>query len=155
MSQPIGPQAVTGEWVTRLANLVHEIRTDWQEPGIRAALAKVADRPLLEVAAAALAATGRVDQRTPAVIALDGEHWRILNPEPAPAPRSPVILTYCEHGLPGRSCRECFPPEVVERALPTAEQKAAIRAAVAAGRAELARIEQINEGRPAPTGDRP
>jgi len=30
----------------------------------------------------------------------------------------------------------------------TAEQKAAIRAAVAAGRAELARIEQINEARP-------
>ena len=146
--QPIGPRTVETAWASRLANLVHAIRHDWDEAGIRSAILKVADRPLLEVAVAALAATGRVDQRTPAVIALDGEHWRILHPAPAPAPRTPVLITYCEHNEPGRSCSECFPPVPVERALPTAEQKAAIRAAVAAGRAELARIEQINEARP-------
>lgn len=59
-----------------------------------------------------------------------------------------VRITPAGANEPGRSCSECFPREPVERALPTAEQKAAIRAAVAAGRAELARIEQINEARP-------
>ena len=56
MTQHIGPQNVSGEWVARLASLVHELRPDWQEPGIRSALTRVADRPLIDVAAAAVAA---------------------------------------------------------------------------------------------------
>ena len=76
MNQPIGPQVTNGEWVHRLASLVHELRSDWQEPGIRSALAKVADRPLADVAIAAIqAATTRTDQRTPAIIAMGGSHW--------------------------------------------------------------------------------
>ena len=75
MTQPIGPPVVTREWVARLASLVHELRPDWQEPGIRSALTRVADRPLIDVAAAAIAASRRTDQRTPAIIAADGTHW--------------------------------------------------------------------------------
>ena len=71
-----GPDTTTTHWVKRLATLIHEIRPDWAEPGIASALAKVADRPLAEVAVAAIkAATTRTDQRTPAIIGMGGSHW--------------------------------------------------------------------------------
>lgn len=71
-----GPDTTTTHWIKRLATLIHEIRPDWAEPGIASAIAKVADRPLAEVAVAAIkAATTRTDQRTPAIIAMGGSHW--------------------------------------------------------------------------------
>ena len=71
-----GPDTTTTHWIKRLATLIHEIRPDWAEPGIASALAKVADRPLAEVAVAAIkAATTRTDQHTPAIIAMGGSHW--------------------------------------------------------------------------------
>ena len=71
-----GPDTTTTHWIKRLATLIHEIRPDWAEPGIASALAKVADRPLAEVAVAAIkAATTRTDQRTPAIISMGGSHW--------------------------------------------------------------------------------
>ena len=71
-----GPDTTTTHWIKRLATLIHEIRPDWAEPGIASALTKVADRPLADVAIAAIqAATTRTDQRTPAIIAMDGSHW--------------------------------------------------------------------------------
>ena len=145
--QPIGPRTVETAWIGRLASLVHAIRNDWDEQGIRSALLKVADRPLADVARAAISATSRTDQRTPAVIALDGEHWRAPGSAPT-VTTAPGIVTRCEHKLPGLSCTECYPRTVASRAVPTPEQKEAIRAAVEAGRAELARIEKLNRGRP-------
>ena len=71
-----GPDTVSTRWIKRLATLIHEIRPDWAEPGIASALAKVADRPLAEVAVAAIkAATTRTDQHTPAIISMGGSHW--------------------------------------------------------------------------------
>ena len=71
-----GPDTTTTHWIKRLATLIHEIRPDWAEPGIASALAKVSDRPLAEVAVAAIkAATTRTDQRTPAIIGMGGSHW--------------------------------------------------------------------------------
>ena len=71
-----GPDTVSTHWIKRLATLIHEIRPDWAEPGIASALAKVADRPLAEVAVAAIkAATTRTDQHTPAIISMGGSHW--------------------------------------------------------------------------------
>ena len=71
-----GPDTTTTHWIKRLATLIHEIRPDWAEPGIASALAKVADRPLADVAVAAIkAATTRTDQRTPAIIGMGGSHW--------------------------------------------------------------------------------
>jgi hypothetical protein len=62
-----------------LAFLVAQIRDGWDEPGTLVALRKVSDRPLADVTAAALhCAVHRLDQRSPACIALDGEHWRAL-----------------------------------------------------------------------------
>lgn len=135
MTAPIGPQVASGEWVARLASLVHTIRPDWQEPGIRSALTKVADRPLLDVALAALAACRRIDQRTPAVIACDGDHW-----PKAQAQRTYTesgIVTYCAHGEPGTRCLECF-PRIHTGVGPTPEQRAAIRAALANPTAPIA-----------------
>ena len=71
-----GPDTTTTHWIKRLATLIHEIRPDWAEPGIASALAKVSDRPLADVAVAAIkAATTRTDQRTPAIIGMGGSHW--------------------------------------------------------------------------------
>ena len=128
MTQPIGPQVASGDWVARLANLVHTIRPDWQEPGIKTVLGKVCDRPLVDVAAAALAACRRIDQRTPAVIACDGDHW----PKAALTRTyvEPLIVTYCEHGEPGTRCTECH-PRAHHGHGPTPEQRAAMRAAIA------------------------
>ena len=71
-----GPDTTTTHWIKRLATLIHEIRPEWAEPGIASALTKVADRPLADVAIAAIqAATTRTDQRTPAIIAMGGSHW--------------------------------------------------------------------------------
>lgn len=134
MTTPIGPQRTPAEWTARLASLVHTIRPDWQEPGIRAALAKVADRPLLDVAVAAVAACRRLDQRTPAVIACDGAHW-----PKADAQRTyteSVIVTYCEHGEPGTRCLLCH-PRTHHGTGPTDEQRATMRAAIEAGKAAL------------------
>jgi hypothetical protein len=62
-----------------LAFLIHEIRGDWDEHGVNTVLRKCSDKPLPDVVAAALdCATRRHDQRTPACIALEGEHWRAL-----------------------------------------------------------------------------
>lgn len=104
----IGPQHLPTEWAPRLASLVHAIRADWDEPGIRSVLAKVADRPLGDVTIAAVtAAITRADQRTPAVIAAAGSHWPNLG---AHTYTEPGIVTYCEHGRPGAlHCPDCTP----------------------------------------------
>ena len=39
MTEIAGPDRTSGQWVARLASLIHEIRPDWDEPGIRAKLA--------------------------------------------------------------------------------------------------------------------
>ena len=71
-----GPETTSMQWVKQLAVLIHEIRPEWAEPGIASALTKVADRPLADVAIAAIqAAATRTDQRTPAIIAMGGSHW--------------------------------------------------------------------------------
>ena len=73
-----------------LAYLVHHIRTDWDQPGIAAQLAKLHDRPLAAVALAAItAAATRPDQRTPAVIAANGSHWAAM-PQHTPTPTPPA-----------------------------------------------------------------
>lgn len=63
-----------------LAFLINQIRPDWDESGVLVTLRKCASAPLEQLAVAAIhAAAFRTDQRTPAVIALDGEHWQALD----------------------------------------------------------------------------
>lgn len=128
MTQPIGPTYVGTAWVQRLASLVHEIRPDWDEPGIRSALSRVADRPLIDVTAAAVAACRRIDQRSPGIIALDGQHW----PTGQQAQRTYTesgLLTRCEHNIIGARCPDCYPRDR-HGVVPTTEQRAQMRAAI-------------------------
>ncbi len=82
-----------------IAFLVHEIRPDWGRPGIEKILGQLDDRPLVDVVVAAVtAADSRLDQRTPAVIAATGSHWRggskfKATPEPPPyqPPTAPAL----------------------------------------------------------------
>jgi hypothetical protein len=60
-----------------LAALVHELRGDWDTPGILDALGRARDiAPGPDLAIAAIKAAGSAHNRTPAVIALEGPHWR-------------------------------------------------------------------------------
>ena len=62
--------------LSALAAVVHEIRTDWDESGVLAVLQRQDDAPLADLAHAAIHATARTDQKTPAVIGMGGSHWR-------------------------------------------------------------------------------
>lgn len=100
--------------LSALAFIVEQVRPEWNAAGTFAVLSKI-DRPLPAVACAALfCALKRTDQRTPAVIALDGEHWRALAnltgaPWAAPtnAPPSAGEIACRIHGdrQPCRGCR--------------------------------------------------
>lgn len=68
---------LTKELAEHLAEQIREIREDWDVRGIVAALAKVRERPFFELALAARFAALDQSNRTPEVIALDGEHWRL------------------------------------------------------------------------------
>ena len=89
-----------------LAHLVGQLRPDWDRAGIAAALAKHPDQSLDVLAVQALiAATTRTDQRTPAVLGLDGDHANrarvaVSLPQVTPQPpRSPLpVCVVC--GLP-------------------------------------------------------
>ena len=78
-----------------LAYVIHELRPDWGKPGIHAALERAHhDTPdLRAVAHAAITATLRDDQRTPAIIALPGQHWDCETNRGATLPPRPRILT--------------------------------------------------------------
>lgn len=96
-----------------LAIVIHEIRDEWDTAGITAALRHCTDRPMSEVTAAALyAAIHRLDLRTPAPIAKDGEHWRALTNlagQPTKTTNTPPTTahptcTIC--GRPKTACRK-------------------------------------------------
>ena len=78
-----------------IAFLVEAIRPDWGAPGVMAALDKLRDRPLADVAVAAIRATARTDQRTPAVIAMGGEHWA-AGKQPTPTPPTVRSADICQ-----------------------------------------------------------
>ncbi len=93
-----------------LAFYIAQIRPDWDEHGVLVILRKCASAPLAQLGVAAIhAAKFRTDQRTPAVIALDGEHWQALDrghgqaaSNSSPAPEGPQCSA-C--GKPERQCR--------------------------------------------------
>lgn len=108
----IGPPTVSTEWADRLTSLVAELRPDWDRPGIRSALLRVADKPLGVVVLAAVSAALTRPEPRPAVITQPGPHWGPA--EPTPAPRTP--------------------PASGPRVGPTPEQRATMRAALADAR---------------------
>lgn len=114
----IGPQNVPTAWTNRLANLVHELRPDWDETGIASILRRVSDRPLGTVVLAAVVAADQPTNRTPAVIAADGPHWRV---GAVKQPDQPPSAKRCCHDVVGH-CNAC------NGSLPTPERIREIRA---------------------------
>jgi len=87
-----------------LAALVHELRQDWDATGILTALHAARNRSTpAGVAIAAIRAASVASNRTPAMIALEGSHWRDAAPR-ADAPRCTVPGH--EHEL-AHACRAC------------------------------------------------
>ena len=82
-----------------IAHLVARIRPEWHQPGVMAALRDCPDGKLADTAVAALiCARDRTDQATPAVIALDGAHWRTTpGSAPPPPPDRGPDCHHCGH----------------------------------------------------------
>jgi len=97
-----------------LAFLLHEIRDEWDEHGVLSVLRKLSDKPLAEVSAASIhCAFHRTDQRTPACIALSGEHWQALNRMANQAPATP-LPPYYEHPSPPEPIIAATPERIRE-----------------------------------------
>jgi len=98
-------QRTSQDDVRVIADWVHQIRPTWDQHGILAALAKRRDAQPARLALAALAAAANLDNRTPAIIALDGSHWRIGKTTETEADRHPSnedVRTLCV---------ECYKPK--------------------------------------------
>lgn len=68
---------ITHRQAQALARFIHELRPDWDAPGITNAIGDARTvGPASLVACAAIRAAVTLANRTPAVIALEGPHWR-------------------------------------------------------------------------------
>lgn len=91
-------QQMTHTQAVALAKFVHTLRGDWDVPGIEHALGVARTRAGAgDLAVAAITAAASHSNRTPAVIALDGPHWRKL---PGGGPRPEAVG-------PERTCSIC------------------------------------------------
>lgn len=85
-----------------LARLLHELRADWDVEGVHRFVMIARDKGSgPEVAVAAIRAASNPHNRTPAVIPMDGEHWRTpVTAGRATTPRPRPLL-------PEERCRTC------------------------------------------------
>lgn len=120
----------------QIALVVSIIRPKWLKTSLVTALgnlpARFRDRPARDVHLALLWLAYDPQQDTPRLLREDGPWWNLASLTGPGTQRAtePGIVTYCEHGRPsGLQCDECTP--VIERTPPTAEQRAAMRAAIA------------------------
>jgi hypothetical protein len=93
-------QEITNDQATLLAAFVAAIRDDWDTPGLMKAFEtarlRVGVTPA-DLAVAAIHASANPKNRTPAVIPLDGDHWREHNrplDTPTPAGKCEVCHGY-------------------------------------------------------------
>ena len=121
---------ITHDQATKLAAFISSLRPDWDTPGVLHAIGRARERgDGTAVAVAAIRAAASPSNRTPAVIALDGEHWR----EPAHVMATPTP--------PGR-CVRCgtfhTAPECARPAGDVAAGVSTVRAALAKAKADVA-----------------
>ena len=94
-----------------LAALVEALRPDWDHPGVADAIWQARDRGnAIEVCVAAIRACSPLS-RTPAIIPLDGNHWREIATKPA---RGVVVDAVARCGQCGgfhHRLSPCDPPE--------------------------------------------
>lgn len=98
--------ALTPDQAKELARFIHSLRRDWDVPGVFSQLGRARDRaPGPELAIAAIRAAMSAHNRTPAVIGMDGEHWR--TPAGTSRPRAVDPAELCRVcGHPEPRCRE-------------------------------------------------
>jgi hypothetical protein len=96
---------ITGKQGHALARFVHELRPDWDVPGIEDALWQARSyAPVVDLASAAMRAALEPSNRTPRVIALDGAHWRGSEAQPKlPEPNDGDRCSTCSE--PKARCR--------------------------------------------------
>lgn len=105
MMTTANPPIATAEDRNALSWLVNRIRPDWDRKGIESALAKHACQTLDVLAAQALiAAVTRTDQRTPAVLGLDGDHTNRARVSLGAQPVTPSAPTGPEAGAECATC---------------------------------------------------
>ena len=89
---------ITDDQARALAHLVAALRPGWDVAGIRSALSSARHRaPAHELAIAAIRCT-QGDARTPAVIAMDGPHWRTPGASTTTAPSRTEKCPEVGHG---------------------------------------------------------
>lgn len=115
--------------VERIAKAINGLRPDWPWNSLVTFIGThLSERAYRDVAVALAYVACEAETRTPKRVLESGPWWHI---SPASTRTTePGIVTYCEHGRPsGLQCDECTP--AIERTPPTAEQRAAMRAAIA------------------------
>lgn len=92
---------ITSKQGAALAKFLHELRPEWDTPGISDALWQARGfAPVGELAAAAIRATLDHANRTPKIIALDGPHWRGGEAMPRiPTPNDAERCSICSETL--------------------------------------------------------
>jgi hypothetical protein len=144
-----------------LAAFLHELRKRtggpiWDAPGIEYALGQgrqLADAP--DLARAAISAARVPGNRTPAIIAMDGEHWRDKAPSKAEGtyrpPRADEVCRVHQAGY-ADSCPGCRADELAGDTTPTPEfparnprSAAELRAWAERARAEMNRAKEQAE----------
>lgn len=87
---------ITHDQAKRLAELIHWLRGDWDVKGILAALYDAAGKGgNFDLAQAAIRAASDPGNRTPAVIALEGPHWRLDQVMPNQKSTGPPPVRVC------------------------------------------------------------
>lgn len=115
---------ISHDQAKHLAAFLNSIRGDWDKPGILDALAKARDRAdVHDLAIAAIRASLNAKARTPAVIGMDGAHWR--EPEPQEQP----TVSRLNPGTPQHDCHRdgCRGHETPHTAEHVARIKAQLR----------------------------
>lgn len=96
----------------QLTALVESLRPDWDRSGIADAIWKARDKSsALDVCIAAIKACV-LSNRTPAVIPLDGAHWRETVHAPVGRPGAADKASHCEAcGIVHTALSPCSPPD--------------------------------------------
>ncbi len=93
---------LTKQRAQALAAYLHLLRPDWDEPGTVHALGMARDRgDAYLISVAAIRCAGDPSNRTPAIIALDGQHWRPRSDDDEAEP------TYTPAAVDDMRCAHC------------------------------------------------
>ena len=124
----------------QIATAVSVIRPDWLRTSLVTALGRLPEhyriRPARDVHLALLWLAYDPDTKTPGRLGQEGPWWGVGSLAGPGTTRTaePGIVTYCTHGEPGARCLECH-PRTHQGTPPTPEQRAVMRAAIAAAKA--------------------